>query len=73
MPKCCKHCQDYKNCDQKGKCCDYCNYLVKSKCTYKDRKIRKTIEDVMSGAIELSNYRGDEYGIDEYDAYTVAE
>lgn len=63
--KCCKHCQDYKYCDERGKCCIYCDHYVNGKCSYKrDAKRAKDDEDFI-----LEDYRGDEYGIDDAGNY----
>lgn len=66
--KCCKHCQDFKYCKDKNGCCEYCDHYNKGKCTYKeDNKRALKIEAEFN---KLADYRGDEYGIDEYEAYS---
>jgi len=63
--KCCRRCQDYKYCDDRGKCCEYCNYYVNAKCFHGLKKIVIGSE----AKFELADYRGDDYGIDDYQAY----
>ena len=64
--KCCAHCQDYEFCQDKGFCCEYCDFLVKGKCNYgKKRKLSSADKE----NIEIGDYRGDDYGIDDYEAY----
>ncbi|MBD3262110.1 MAG: hypothetical protein GF334_10675 [Candidatus Altiarchaeales archaeon] len=62
--KCCKHCQDYKLCKERGECCEYCDYYSKGLCTYQLTK------DLPKHMIEICDYRGDDYGIDDYTAYS---
>ena len=64
--KCCKNCQDYEYCKDKGVCCNYCDFHFKGKCMYEKEK------DLLprgEGKIEITDYRGDDYGIDDYEAY----
>lgn len=61
--KCCKNCQDYKKCDDKGKCCEYCDHYSKGFCTYELTK--KLVDNI----VELTDYRGDDFGIDDYEQY----
>ncbi|MFH1721643.1 MAG: hypothetical protein ABH950_03450 [Candidatus Altiarchaeota archaeon] len=72
LPKaeiCCKHCQDFKYCDERGKCCEYCDHFVKGLCAYlRDKKLLKNDTD-----FTLEDYRGDEYGIDEAEAFAEIE
>jgi hypothetical protein len=63
--KCCSHCPDYENCDDRGTCCEYCDYYLKGKCTYGKRKSMP----VLNQDFELPDYRGDDFGIDDYEAY----
>lgn len=69
--KCCPHCPDYKYCKDKKVCCEYCDYLVNNKCIY-GKKGKKVI-GMAGGKIQLDDYRGDSYGIDDYSAYEVEE
>ncbi|MFH1056133.1 MAG: hypothetical protein V1744_08580 [Candidatus Altiarchaeota archaeon] len=63
--KCCQHCPDFEYCEDKGICCDYCDFYLNGKCTYGKKKgIPSTNQQV-----ELPDYRGDDYGIDDYEAY----
>ena len=64
--KCCHHCQDYEFCNDRGTCCEYCDFLVKGKCTH-GRKRELLSADKEN--IEIGDYRGDDYGIDDYEAY----
>jgi len=61
--KCCKHCQDYKYCDDKNGCCEYCDYYQKSGkravCTFDKKKLSEEI-------FELGESPNEEYGIDDY-------
>ena len=61
--KCCSNCQDYENCSEKGNCCEYCDYYWKGYCTYELTK------DLLNRTVELTDYRGDDYGIDDYSEY----
>jgi hypothetical protein len=63
--KCCKHCPDYEKCDDRGFCCDYCDFFLNSKCTFGKKKGIPSLDN----QIELPDYRGDDYGIDDYEAY----
>jgi len=63
---CCVHCQDYKFCNDRGACCEYCDFLVKGKCTYRRNKEVLTAD---KEKIEIGDYRGDDYGIDDYEEY----
>ncbi|MFH1834618.1 MAG: hypothetical protein ABH851_00350 [Methanobacteriota archaeon] len=70
--KCCKHCQDYKNCDDKGECCEYCDYYIKGKCTYTRAKKNKVSPQMVldtSTSYAFDDFRGDNYGIDDYGEY----
>ena len=63
--KCCVHCPDFEYCKDRGGCCDYCDFFLNGKCTYgKKRGIPSVNQE-----IELPDYRGDDYGIDDYEAY----
>ncbi|MCX6695410.1 MAG: hypothetical protein NTU61_03865 [Candidatus Altiarchaeota archaeon] len=64
--KCCVHCQDYEQCDDKGNCCEYCDFLIKGKCNYRRNK---EILSADKENIEIGDYRGDDYGIDDYEEY----
>ncbi|MBM3308696.1 MAG: hypothetical protein FJY77_00415 [Candidatus Altiarchaeales archaeon] len=69
--KCCKYCQDYKYCKKRSKCCQYCDHYSKGKCYYAEhtRQSGKTTpKDLV-----FSNYRGDEYGMDDYEEYEEQE
>ncbi len=66
--KCCPNCPDYEHCDDKSGCCDYCDYCLNGKCTHGKKKGIPSVND----QIELSNCRGDDYGIDDYEAYESA-
>ncbi|MBU0762946.1 MAG: hypothetical protein KKD39_07955 [Candidatus Altiarchaeota archaeon] len=63
--KCCIHCPDYSKCDDRGVCCDYCDFFLNTKCTYGKKRGIPSLDE----QIELPDYRGDDYGIDDYDAY----
>ncbi|MFC2162920.1 hypothetical protein ACFLRF_04495 [Candidatus Altiarchaeota archaeon] len=65
--KCCPHCPDHKYCKDKGSCCNYCDYYFKGKCMYEKEKnlLSRDGEVIM----EMNDYRGDDYGIDDYEAY----
>jgi hypothetical protein len=65
--KCCPHCPDYKHCKDKGACCNYCDFYFKGYCMYEKEKDLITPDG--SIVIETNDYRGDDYGIDDYDAY----
>ena len=70
--KCCARCQDYKNCDEKNGCCEYCDYYVKAKCTYTPDKKKKVSPRVVlddSTSYAFDDFRGDNYGIDDYEEY----
>ena len=69
--KCCSHCPDYEYCEDRGECCEYCDYYLNGRCMYGKKTAIPHGED---GNIELPDYRGDDYGIDDYEAYeTVYE
>lgn len=72
FPKCCKNCQDYKNCDDRTKCCDFCDYCVNVKCTY-SRVKGKLPGGEIEPNLTLPDYRGDDYGIDDYKEYEGLE
>jgi hypothetical protein len=63
--KCCQHCPDFEYCQEKGECCDYCDFYLNGKCTYGKKKGLPSVNQ----EIELPDYRGDDYGIDDYEAY----
>ena len=63
--KCCNHCPDYEHCDEKDVCCDYCDFYLNGKCMYGKKKGIPSVNQ----EIELPDYRGDDYGIDDYEAY----
>ncbi len=63
--KCCSHCPDFTKCDDKGTCCDYCDFYLNARCTFGKKKGIPSLNQ----QIELPDYRGDDYGIDDYDAY----
>lgn len=69
--KCCKNCQDYKYCKSKGKCCHYCDHYSKSKCYFVEHK-KLGVGDKPEN-ISFSDYRGDEYGMDDYEEYEEGE
>jgi len=69
--KCCRHCPDHKYCKDKNGCCEYCDYLVNNKCIY--GKKDKIVVGITSGKIQLSDYRGDDYGIDDYSEYDLGD
>lgn len=64
--KCCRHCPDYEYCNDRDVCCEYCDYYLNGKCMYGKKSGLPTVQE---GIIELPDYRGDDYGIDDYDAY----
>lgn len=70
--KCCKNCQDYKHCDEKNGCCEYCDYYIKAKCYY-TRAMKKKIDPkiVMDAntSYAFDDFRGGDYGIDDYNEY----
>ncbi len=68
FPKCCKNCQDYKYCDEKCKCCEFCDYSVNNKCSYQKFK-KNSLTVKIYPNLTISNYRGDDYGIDDYNEY----
>ncbi|MFH0859970.1 MAG: hypothetical protein V1921_02105 [Candidatus Altiarchaeota archaeon] len=74
-PRCCAHCQDYKNCDDRKRCCEFCDYCIKKKCIYKKDSTSKAMKAAIERKIEadftLSDYRGDDYGIDDYEEYEI--
>ena len=61
--KCCIHCQDFKYCDDKNSCCEYCDYyqisVKKVVCTFDKKKLSEE-------AFELGESPNEEYGIDDY-------
>jgi len=63
--KCCSHCPDFSHCDEKSYCCDYCDYYLNAKCTFGKKKGIPSVNQ----EIELPDYRGDDFGIDDYEAY----
>jgi hypothetical protein len=63
--KCCNHCPDFEYCDDKSTCCDYCDFYLNGKCMYGKKKGIPSVNQ----EIELPDYRGDDYGIDDYEAY----
>jgi hypothetical protein len=69
--KCCKHCQDYKYCKSKKKCCQYCDHFKKGKCYLLEHKKQDLAEK--SGNLTFTDYRGDEYGMDDYEEYEEQE
>jgi len=32
--KCCKHCQEYDDCEEVGECCEKCQFYDNGACTY---------------------------------------
>jgi len=73
--KCCKHCQDYKFCKDRGRCCEYCDFYINAHCTYTPKK-KGAAYSTLTGVetkFELANYRGDDYGIDDYSEYEDVE
>jgi len=65
--KCCKNCQDYKYCKTRGKCCQYCDHYSKGKCYLIEHKKHEVA--VKSENLSFTDYRGDEYGMDDYEEY----
>jgi len=63
--KCCHFCPDYAYCLDRAYCCDYCDFYLNGKCTYTKKKKLPAVE----GEIELPGCRGDDFGIDDYEAY----
>lgn len=63
--KCCRNCPDFRYCDERGYCCDYCDFYLNAKCTFGKKKGIPSVNQ----EIELPDYRGDDYGIDDYEAY----
>jgi hypothetical protein len=63
--KCCSHCPDFEYCEDKGVCCDYCDFYLNGKCTFGKKKGIPSVNQ----EVELPSYRGDDYGIDDYEAY----
>jgi len=63
--KCCSHCPDFEYCGNKGVCCDYCDFYLNGKCTFGKKKGIPSVNQ----EVELPDYRGDDYGIDDYEAY----
>jgi len=63
--KCCEHCPDFEHCDEKAYCCDYCDFYLNGKCTFGKKKGIPSVNQ----EIELPNCRGDDFGIDDYEAY----
>ena len=63
--KCCVHCPDYEYCQDKDVCCNYCDFYLNGKCTYGKKKGIPSLDN----EIQLPDYRGDDYGIDDYEAY----
>jgi len=63
---CCVHCQDYEFCQDRGRCCEYCDFFVKGKCNYRRNKELLSAD---KEKIEIGDYRGDDYGIDDYEEY----
>jgi len=61
--KCCKHCQDYEACDEKGDCCEFCDHYWKGYCAYELTK------ELLNSKVELDDYRGDAFAIDDYSEY----
>lgn len=64
--KCCKGCQDHKNCKTRGKCCHYCDHYNGGKCYLIEHR-RQRIKEAKG--LSFSDYRGDEYGMDDYEEY----
>ena len=63
--KCCSNCPDFEYCEEKAECCDYCDFYLNGKCTFGKKKGIPSVNQ----EIELPDYRGDDYGIDDYEAY----
>jgi hypothetical protein len=63
--KCCNNCPDFEHCEEKNVCCDYCDFYLNGKCMYGKKKGIPSVNQ----EIELPDYRGDDYGIDDYEAY----
>lgn len=75
-PKCCKHCQDYKKCDEHGKCCEFCDYNIGKKCIYTKSKKPTALSiaiEKSDSKFSLDNFRGDDYGIDDYAEYETSD
>jgi ribosomal protein L19E len=64
--RCCPHCPDYEYCEDRGECCEYCDYYLNGKCMYGKKTAIPQFEEEN---IELPDYRGDDFGIDDYEAY----
>jgi hypothetical protein len=71
--RCCQHCQDYKYCKEKDGCCEYCDYYIKNCCTYLQKSKHKTVNQQVvldtSTSYAFDDFRGDNYGIDDYEEY----
>jgi hypothetical protein len=63
--KCCLHCPDFEYCEDREYCCDYCDFYLNGKCIYGKKTTIPSVDD----EIELPDYRGDDFGIDDYEAY----
>lgn len=69
--KCCKNCQDYRYCRTRSKCCSYCDHYSRGKCYLMEHK--KQGGDEATKDLSFSDYRGDEYGVDDYEEYEENE
>ena len=63
--KCCPHCQDYKNCNEKEVCCEYCDHYFKGRCTYEeDLRWEQEMKEITTFGIDVDVY-GDGSSADE--------
>ena len=69
--KCCKNCQDYKYCKSRSKCCHYCDHYNRGKCYLAEHNKHSLPDNPRN--LSFSDYRGDEYGMDDYEEYEEGE
>jgi len=63
--KCCPYCQDYEYCTERNHCCEFCDHYFKGQC-----RLEEDLKaDFKEGEFEMPDYRGDDYGIDDYSEY----
>ncbi|MEM1689440.1 MAG: hypothetical protein QXX33_00440 [Candidatus Hadarchaeales archaeon] len=48
MPRCCPNCYLFEECDQKGECCEECDFFENGRCALKSRDIL----DEISGKVK---------------------